>query len=101
MKFPVKIICSLPEMVIDEGVSFRLISSDEKFSYLGITDPEYNEDGRLIKVGPNSYGLIRPPSDIDPNLSVNFSASNYFLVVESSAQAKNIKYTIKLYSQNS
>lgn len=101
MKFPVQIICSLSEIVIDEDVSFRLISKDEKFSYLGITDPEYDEKGLLIKAEPNSHGLIRPPSSIDPNLAVKFSASNYFLEVENIAQAKNIKSTIKLYSQNS
>lgn len=101
MKFPVQIICSLSEIVIDEGVSFRLISDDEKFSYLGITAPEYDEKGRLIKAGPNSHGLIRLPSDIDPNLSINFSASNYFLEVKSIVQARNIKSTIKIYSKNS
>jgi len=101
MKFPIKIHTALTEFSIDDAVSFKCMTDDEKKKYLGIRSPDYNEKGQLIGVGPYSFGMHRTPLSGDPGILLSFNSSNFFVTIKDFETAKYVKTAIKLHSINS
>lgn len=76
------------------------MTDEEIFKYLRITNPEYNEDGFLIKTGPNSSGTRFSSVSGDINSVIRFAASNFIAEIPSIEDAKCLKSAIKLFSQS-